>query len=123
MPARIPHSFVISSNLVMTNTQAIGFVLTLFYQFHLSPFGSTRDSLPDFRRDQRSGSSASRCVFAMHPTCWHPGNVVGPFRRGISHPPSAIRHLSPAISPSPFPVPHSGIPHFLAVADPIRRRG
>src|SRR5271157_2644945 len=68
---------------------------------------------------------------------WHPGNVGGPFRRGICHPPSAIRHLSSAIrhlssairhlssaiSPSPFPVPNSafrifqraeGATHFLA---------
>jgi|GEM_PF-3293348 len=55
------------------------------------------------------------------PTFWHPGNVGGPFRPGICHPPSAIRHLSSAIrhlssairhlssaiSPSPFPVPNS----------------
>src|SRR5271166_2673188 len=43
-PRGIPHSFVISSNLVMTNTRAAGFVPTLFYEFHISPFGSTRHS-------------------------------------------------------------------------------
>jgi hypothetical protein len=45
-PRGIPHSFVISSNLVMTNTQAVGFVLTQFKsKLHL-PDGMGFSKLP-----------------------------------------------------------------------------
>src|SRR5271157_3710169 len=51
------------------------------------------------------------------PTFWHPGNVGGPFCRGICHPPSGIchppsgiRHLPSAIRHPPFLIPHSPFP-------------
>ena len=40
--------------------------------------------------------SASRCVFATHPTCWRPGNVVCPQRSPGT--------CSPAPRPTPFAV-------------------
>jgi hypothetical protein len=111
-PRGIPRSFVISSNLVMTNTQASGYALTLFYEFHISPLGSTRHPPPAFRRDQRSGRG--------HPVPGIPETWLARFVAAflIPHTPSGICHL-------PFLLPHSPfrIPHFLAVADPNRRRG
>ena len=105
-PRGIPRSFVISSNLVMTNTQASGYALTLFYEFHISPFGSTRHSLPAFRRDQRSGKG--------HPLPGTPETWLARFVAAflIRHPPSGIGHL-------PFLLPHSPfrIPHFLDDVD------
>jgi len=43
------------------------------------------------------------------PTFWHQGNVGGPFRRGICHPPppSGIGHLPFLLPHSPFRIPHS----------------
>ena len=52
------------------------------------------------------------------PTFWHQRNLVGPFRRVICHPPSAIRHLSSAISPSPFPIPNSAFRIFYRKGPP-----
>src|SRR5271165_3814101 len=39
--------------------------------------------------------SASRCVFATHPTCWRPGSVVGP-QRPLGHCSPAPRLMPPA---------------------------
>src|SRR5271157_3702428 len=55
-------------------------------------------------------------------TFWHPGNVGGPFRRGIRHPPSPIPHLPSGICHLPFLLPHSPFP-IPRSAFSIERKG
>src|SRR5208337_2483135 len=60
------------------------------------------------------------------PAFWYPGNVVGPFRRGICHLPSGICHLPSGICHLPFLLTHPRsafrifwrATHFLAPKEP-----